>query len=165
MSSPNDHGHDDPFAPPKEPIACFCLHCGEEFDSWQMVFRPHSPDERCESSGDWCCPTPGCNGVGFGFDIFPTDDDWRTDENDEDDLDCLDDPEDACGADFEFDGAVDGAIIDQFWRDDPTSLRPDCAPDELTIDSEGLDEHPLRKLLPPEELPADLVLREEDMPF
>ena len=23
--------------------------------------------------GFWCCPTPGCDGKGFGFDIFPTD--------------------------------------------------------------------------------------------
>jgi hypothetical protein len=24
-----------------------------------------------------CCPTPGCDGIGFCFDIWPTDPEWR----------------------------------------------------------------------------------------
>ena len=30
--------------------------------------------------GFWCCPTPGCDGKGFGFDIFPTNPDYRTED-------------------------------------------------------------------------------------
>ena len=109
--------------------------------------------------GDWCCPTPGCNGVGFGFDILPCDEEWQ-DENGNGWHHCDDDEED-----FDFDGAVDTAVINQFWREDPTALRPDSAPDELCIDFEGPDDHPLKRLLPPEELPANLGLREDDIPF
>lgn len=162
MPSSNQPQHDDPFGPPKEPIAVFCLHCGEEFESWQIVWKPR-PNEFGEATdsmqGDWCCPTDGCDGVGFGFDIFPCDKDWRDDNGEK--WFFSDDGEE----DFDFDGVVDNAVIDQFWREDPTALRPDSAPDELSIDTEGLEDHPLKRLLPPEELPTHLPFREDDIPF
>ena len=52
--------------------------------------------------GFWCCPTPGCDGKGFGFDIFPTDPDyrdeegnlmWVSDEADGDEDEAIDDPD------------------------------------------------------------------------
>ena len=30
--------------------------------------------------GFWCCPTPDCDGAGFGFDIFPTDPNYFDEE-------------------------------------------------------------------------------------
>ena len=33
-----------------------------------------------DSPGFWCCPTPGCDGKGFGFDIFPIDPDYRDEQ-------------------------------------------------------------------------------------
>ena len=56
-----------------------CLHCGEEFDSYLIEWREEAGDNG-SAMGFWCCPTPGCDGKGFGFDIFPIDPDYR-DEN------------------------------------------------------------------------------------
>lgn len=33
-----------------------------------------------EQRGFWRCPTPGCTGLGFGFDVFPIDPDYRDDQ-------------------------------------------------------------------------------------
>lgn len=71
-------GSDDPFRPPDIPTEVECIHCGEEYESYLIRWVPN--DERNPDDGFWCCPTPGCDGVGFCFDIFPTDPDWR-DEN------------------------------------------------------------------------------------
>ena len=49
--------------------------------------------------GFWMCPTPNCDGAGFGFDIYPTDpshpanEGWTTFDDDEEEF--LDDDEDA----------------------------------------------------------------------
>src|SRR5688500_11269255 len=79
MQQPSDPSH-DPFAPPKTPCEVQCVHCGESYESWHIEWR----DDATLSSagGAWCCPTPGCDGIGFGFDIFPVDPAW-TDENGE----------------------------------------------------------------------------------
>ena len=37
-------------------------------------------DQGGRKHGFWCCPTPGCDGKGFGFDILPTDPTYQ-DEN------------------------------------------------------------------------------------
>lgn len=38
-------------------------------------------DIELPGGGVWCCPTPGCDGIGFCFDVWPTDADfadaWR----------------------------------------------------------------------------------------
>ncbi len=60
----------DPFAPPKEPCMVCCIHCGSTYDSWRILWRD-MPGEAIE--GAWCCPIPGCDGIGFGFDILPVD--------------------------------------------------------------------------------------------
>lgn len=71
--SDSDDKFNDPFAPPKVPCVVCCIHCGSTYDSWRIVWR----DMRGQAiSGAWCCPIPGCNGVGFGFDIHPVDPDW-----------------------------------------------------------------------------------------
>jgi len=69
----------DPFRPPAIPTLVGCLHCQEEYDSYKIEWRV-SIDADGKRHGFWCCPTPGCGGCGFGFDIFPVDSDYR-DEN------------------------------------------------------------------------------------
>jgi hypothetical protein len=70
-------GSDDPFRPPDIPIEVHCRHCGQEYESYLIKWVP---DETYHNKGFWSCPTPGCDGIGFCFDIWPTDPDWR-DEN------------------------------------------------------------------------------------
>jgi hypothetical protein len=73
--------HDDPFGPPAIPTLVHCIHCDEEFDSYRIEWRvERGTDGR--PHGFWCCPMPGCDGKGFGFDIFPVDPEYR-DENGE----------------------------------------------------------------------------------
>jgi hypothetical protein len=88
----------DPFKPPDPPVEVCCLHCDETYRSNLIEWRVEtSADGRLQ--GFWCCPTPGCSGIGFGFDILPTDPNYR-DENggwvsfDEDEDDDEDEAED-----------------------------------------------------------------------
>jgi hypothetical protein len=69
----------DPFKPPTIPTVVSCLHCGEDFDSYLIEWRVETGEDG-SAMGFWCCPTPGCSGKGFGFDIFPLDPEYR-DEN------------------------------------------------------------------------------------
>ncbi len=69
----------DPFGPPKTSVEVGCLHCGKTYESYLIEWREEtSADGR--RRGFWCCPTPGCGGIGFGCDIFPTDPDWKDPE-------------------------------------------------------------------------------------
>ena len=64
------------FPPPDVPIMVYCLHCGKEYMSSEMV----PPDgKRTEEmmEGFWWCGTPGCNAGGFGLDVFPVDPEWK----------------------------------------------------------------------------------------
>ena len=73
----NDPGY-EAFAPPQVAIEVECVHCGQIYDSSQIRFVPGAgPDGK---EGAWCCPTIGCDGLGFLFDIWPTDPEW-TDEH------------------------------------------------------------------------------------
>ena len=56
---------EDPFGPPDKVCVVQCLHCGKQFLSSLMVWRKHGEDWL------WMCPTEGCDGGGFGFDIHP----------------------------------------------------------------------------------------------
>ena len=66
----------DPFRPPEIPTEVSCLHCGSEYDSSLMEWRVQTNVDG-KSHGFWCCPTPDCSGMGFGFDILPTDPAYR----------------------------------------------------------------------------------------
>ena len=60
----------DQFRPPTQPVDASCRHCGVSFRSDAMIW---GAKEGCRSVGPiWWCPTPLCDGGGFGFDIFPT---------------------------------------------------------------------------------------------
>ena len=78
MADPYDK-HQDPFAPPKVPCLVCCIHCGSTYDSWRIIWRD-MPGEAIE--GAWCCPIPGCDGIGFQFDIHPVDPDWEHSDSD-----------------------------------------------------------------------------------
>jgi len=69
-----DNPDTDPFKPPRQPILVSCLHCEQEYESY--LIRWEVFDIEGKKSGFWMCPTPGCDGKGFGFDIFPVDPDW-----------------------------------------------------------------------------------------
>jgi hypothetical protein len=65
----------DCFRPPSIPTLVWCLHCGQEYDSWKMQWRVVTGTDG-EQHGFWYCGTEGCDGAGFGFDIFPVDEDY-----------------------------------------------------------------------------------------
>jgi len=62
----------DPFRPPAVPTLVACLHCGQEYDSYRIEWRVEH-DQEGKPHSFWCCPIPGCSGMGFGFDILPVD--------------------------------------------------------------------------------------------
>ena len=66
----------DPFHPPEISTLVGCLHCGLEYDSYQIEWRIQTNVDS-KPHGFWCCPTPGCGGMGFGFDILPVDPDYQ----------------------------------------------------------------------------------------
>jgi len=66
----------DPFRPPATATRVFCLHCDEEFQSDSLQWKT-SQGQNGGVQGFWICPTPGCQGKGFGFDIMPVDPNYR----------------------------------------------------------------------------------------
>ena len=58
----------DPCGPPKQPCQVRCLHCGETYSSSEMVWRKEG-----DGPGLWFCPTEGCTGAGFDYDIVAVD--------------------------------------------------------------------------------------------
>jgi hypothetical protein len=132
MSSDPLEGDDDPFKPPAVPTPVACLHCGREYDSYLIEWRVETASDGGKQ-GFWCCPTPGCDGRGFGFDILPTDPEYQ-DENggwvwddDDDDDDDFDDGEDE--DDFDLDEVEDG--IPPSMNGDGTNGRPHPPDEEI----------------------------------
>jgi hypothetical protein len=107
----------DPFGPPAISTLVHCLHCGEEYDSYRIEWRVETRTDGSQQ-GFWCCPTKGCGGIGFGFDIFPIDPEYR-DENGEL-LWCSDD-------DVE-DGDQDAAAFDEAAFEEADAEGPPDAP-------------------------------------
>jgi len=96
----------DPFKPPAIPTEVGCLHCGQTFESYLIEWRTDSGADGKER-GFWCCPTPGCDGRGFGFDILPTDPEYvgedgeriyvdDASDEDSDEFDLFDDDSEDC---------------------------------------------------------------------
>ena len=89
---------DDCFKPPPRNILVHCIHCGEEYDSYRIEWRVLEDDEG--RMGFWCCPIEGCDGKGFGFDIFPANPEegeefgiMHFDDDDEEEIDDWDEEE------------------------------------------------------------------------
>lgn len=63
-----DPDYEDPFAPdPESSKRVECLHCDKAYAENEMVYGKKlgiDPD-----MAYWWCPTPGCDGKGFGFDV------------------------------------------------------------------------------------------------
>mgnify|MGYP000375868621 CR=1 FL=1 len=66
----------DPFYPPEIPTLVGCLHCGQEYESYLIEWRVRKGFDG-KQHGCWCCPTEGCDGIGFGFDILPVDQEFE----------------------------------------------------------------------------------------
>jgi hypothetical protein len=108
-------GGRDIFAPPPIPVEVRCLHCEETFDSNLIHWVP---DTRTDAAleGFWCCPTPGCDGKGFLFDIYPTDPEYRDEDGN---LVWIEDEEDEEAGDLELGGADEepgaGRMVGEDW--------------------------------------------------
>jgi hypothetical protein len=136
---------DDPFAPPKEPCECYCLHCRRVFMSSGMWFQRIVGGDRSGLDGFWMCPTPNCGGAGFTFDIFPTDPDHPANEgwhDFDDDEECEDDGEFVIEPDAE--PAAD-------WDPDETKYKE--LDEELGEDDDDLEGEEWKYGLAPGELP------------
>jgi hypothetical protein len=102
----------DPFGPPEVSIEVGCLHCGQQYESCLIEWRVETDNEG-NQHGFWCCPTPGCGGMGFGFDILPTDPNYRDERggwmpcDEEEEYDEEDFDEDALDEDFTSDDPTD----------------------------------------------------------
>lgn len=92
-------------APPAIPTEVRCLRCGEEYESYLIEYRVDPRGPRGRPWGYWACPTPGCDGKGFGFDLLPID----FDDVGEDGARAWDDggDEDECDGDEAFSTSAD----------------------------------------------------------
>lgn len=102
-----DDPHLDPqadcFRPPAIPTEVHCLHCGGEYESYLIEWREEVRDGR--RMGFWRCPTPGCGGAGFGFDLLPTDPDYIGEDGQP--MWCFDDDEEEEDEDEDYDDDLD----------------------------------------------------------
>ena len=79
---------DQYFAPPSQPVEVFCLHCGNVYCSSEMKFVP-AANGACTQNGvqgDWYCAAPGCDGIGYGFDVHSIEE-WEANGCSDDDCD------------------------------------------------------------------------------
>ena len=130
----SDDSLSDPFRPPEEPVEVSCIHCGQTYTSDRIEWRMRTGADG-SPHGFWCCPIPGCDGIGFGFDILPTDPTYRDerggwfddeyDEEDEfDDDDEDDDFEEEFDDEFEDGDDFDPADLDEAGPLNPPPPRP-----------------------------------------
>ena len=108
----------DCLKPPAIPTEVFCLHCRRVYESYLIEWRVNTAADGSRQ-GFWCCPTPGCGGAGFGFDILPTDPEYRDEDGEllwvQDDDESEDDFEDDSITDGPDDGASPGTDCDIPW--------------------------------------------------
>lgn len=138
MSDLPPEAYDDCFHPPSIPTQVFCLHCQEIYDSYLIEWREEKTPQGMR--GFWRCPTPGCGGAGFGFDIHPIDPDY-VDPDGRDMGMCCDD-EEAWEED-------DSALLDALDELDAMDVCDDADPDaENGVLTPGLESGD-RDFLPP----------------
>jgi hypothetical protein len=149
-------GANDCFRPPEIPVQVCCLHCHREFDSYLIHWVE---DPTYGNGGYWACPTPGCDGKGFTFDIWPTDPEWTDEQGNkvqffDDDPDTEQDQfagDDWVDEEVEADTVDEDLIGDDEVADDELSLG-----DESQFDEE-LDWDRGEWDLPPAKRPADTI--------
>jgi hypothetical protein len=115
--------HTDPFRPPAIPTMVACLHCEQEYDSYRIEWRVLS-DAEGRRHGFWCCPIPGCDGKGFGFDILPVDPTYQDERGG-----WVCDDEDA-----------DDEVEEEFWEDDASPEGPGGEIEPRGKESKGEDD-------------------------
>lgn len=194
---PNDdeRGYDpldpdaDMFHPPSISTLVHCIHCGEEYDSYRIEWRIDT-DADGSQHGFWCCPIEGCDGKGFGFDIYPVDADyvdpdgrdmgWCDDPPPDPDTDWDRPPADPTPVRCERCGKEYSSADMVWWVDE------DCPPDAFVesgwrCPSEGCDgmgfgqdirptdpryvDADGRRILRPGQKPPSSSLPDEDIPF
>lgn len=64
----SDQAKSDSFHPPEPSRRVKCQHCGKQFQSSEMFWGTKA--EVRTYGPIWWCPTPKCDGAGYGFDIF-----------------------------------------------------------------------------------------------
>jgi hypothetical protein len=69
--------------PPTVATLVKCHRCGQEYESSRIEERLKGDDE---GGPQWCCPIPGCNGRGFGFNILPVNRQYHNEDCDWDPL-------------------------------------------------------------------------------
>ncbi|MBI1367044.1 MAG: hypothetical protein GC162_00170 [Planctomycetes bacterium] len=124
----------DCFKPPAIPTEVCCLHCGLEYESYLIEWRIETEPDGSKH-GFWCCPTPDCDGKGFGFDILPTDPEYICEDGSM--MWCDDDDSDADADE---------------WDDDPDPAA------ELTEDDFLPETPPTNRL-------RDEILGDDDIPW
>jgi hypothetical protein len=110
----------DPLGPPAIPTEVHCLHCGQEYESYLIEWRIKICSDG-KQRGFWSCPIPGCDGVGFGCDLLPTDPDYQDEHggwvhlDDDEDGEDWDEAEDDLPEDLEMGGDTErpGGDIDE----------------------------------------------------
>lgn len=165
----------DVFRPPSIPTEVFCLHCRREYSSYLIHWREEVGQDGVKH-GFWCCPIPGCDGKGFGFDIYPIDPDY-VDEHTGEKMWDYDDDEDEWDDDEDSPAILEECIVEEIMYpcehviegDEPlcTGL-PDIG---LAIGHETWIERTLNDPLGTEttgddhDLPDHRDIRDEDIPF
>jgi hypothetical protein len=138
---PDQQLEPDPyFCPPPVPTLVHCLHCNEEYESYLIEWREY-PGRDGEREGRWCCPMPGCDGVGFCFDIFPVDPEWRDEHGNK----VWYDDDEGDESEFDDDDAFDAQPSDELGLVD----------DDAEMEQFSPERHDLRPAPP----------RDEDIPF
>jgi hypothetical protein len=127
----------DPFGPPAVSTVVQCLHCGEQYDSYRIEWRI-SHDADGNPHGFWCCPIPGCNGIGFGFDILPIDPHyrdehggWSMSDDEDDEFDEFDELDDDFDDGFEFGDSLEFEPIDRERISPTTAPRVGRSDDDI----------------------------------
>lgn len=138
---------DDCMKPPKEPVLVHCLHCGQEYESYEIIWMPHADptDDEHRLPGMWCCPVEGCDGAGFCFDIFPVDEDY-----------------------------VDPETGEKIWHDDPPMIEGhevecECVECEMARDEQEAqwerEDAEFQRKVASGEIPTPPPVTDEDIPF
>lgn len=131
----------DCFRPPQVSTLVHCIHCGEEYDSWRMVYRVRVGHDG-KVRGFWDCGMPGCDGAGFQFDIFPVDPHYVA-EDGQVEGGWVDEHEEDCECE---ECVAFRAEMEQWEKDHPMPPpKPASPPPQYSASAEDIECHAARK--------------------